>query len=213
MFSCKKLGLAIFVMLFSSQLFAQDAAIELTHLLQQFTTFQASFTQTVKDKTAKTLQQSQGKIFLARPNNFRWEVTSPNHQIIIAHDNRLWNFDADLAQVTIQKISKANQQTPIFLLSNGDIHLDENFVVKSLPAIAQLANSKNFILTPKNKDAMFASIKLFFVANNLQAMELNDPLGHTTKITFTQVKMGEKLAPSLFIFKSTPGTDVIDETK
>ena len=54
--------------------FAATASDTLTQRLQNIHTMQASFTQSVKDKSANSLQFSEGKMSLVRPGKFRWQT-------------------------------------------------------------------------------------------------------------------------------------------
>lgn len=186
---------------------------DLTKLLLNIHTMQANFTQTVKDKSAKSLQQSQGNMSLERPGKFRWEIKKPMSQLIIANGSRLWIYDADLEQVTIRSFHKAAGQTPALLLSDKNLTLSKDFNVTIAANPSQIAGSKVFLLTPKDKEDPFETIRLAFLNNNIHEMRLEDRLGHVTTIDFSNVKTGASLPESLFTFKPAANIDVIDETK
>jgi outer membrane lipoprotein carrier protein len=192
---------------------AGDAAADLTNLLLNIKTMQADFTQTVKDKSAKPLQQTRGHMALERPGKFRWEVTKPIAQLIIANGTRLWIYDADLEQVTIRSFHHATGQTPAFLLSDSTLTLSKDFTVQLQPSLSQVTNNPIYILTPKDQEDPFATIRLIFLNKKIQEMRLEDRLGHVTTIAFQNVQVGMPLAGTLFTFKPTANIDVIDETK
>ncbi|MES2217850.1 MAG: outer membrane lipoprotein chaperone LolA [Pseudomonadota bacterium] len=192
---------------------AADASDQLTNLLLNIKTMQADFTQTVKDKSAKALQQTHGHMALERPGKFRWEVTKPIAQLIIANGTRLWIYDADLEQVTIRSFQHAAGQTPALLLSDSTLTLNKDFDVQLQLNPMAIANYQIFILTPKNKDDPFATIKLSFLNKKIQEMRLEDRLGHVTTISFQDVQVGMPLPSTLFTFKPAANVDVIDETK
>jgi outer membrane lipoprotein carrier protein len=209
MLNFKKIALLIVIVIncFSfTSLHAENASDDLTKLLLDIHTMQAEFTQTVKDKSAKSLQQSQGKMSLSRPGKFRWEIQKPTSQLIIANGTRLWIYDADLEQVTIRAFHRAAGQTPALLLSDKSLTLSKDFIVKSVPNPSQIAGSQLFVLTAK-------SIRLAFLKKQIHEMRLEDRLGHVTTITFRDVKTGIALPDSLFTFKPSANVDVIDETQ
>ncbi len=209
-----KIILFISMQLFAVCVQAESVGDTLTHLLLNIHTMQANFSQTVKDQSLKkTLQSSQGVVSLQRPGKFRWDVKTPNPQLIIANDSRLWIYDPDLQQVTIRSFSKATGQTPAFLLSDANLSLAKDFNVEQKNAVSQIANQKIFVLTPKDKDNLFAQIKLTFLKNDIREMQLEDHLGHVTTIAFQHVKAGINLPASLFVFTPGDKVDVIDETK
>lgn len=214
MINIKKLFLTITALLFTTTLFAQTPSDELTNLLLNMKTMQANFTQKVQDKgTARSLQSAQGQVSIERPGKFRWEIVSPNNQITIVNGTKLWVYDADLQQVTVRTFDKAAKQTPALLLSDKNLTLSKDFNVQAEPVVSQIAGAKSFLLTPLDKDNMFASIKLSFIGKNISQMQLRDKLGHITTIAFKNVRLGMSLPNSLFTFKPTGHIDVIDETK
>src|SRR3989338_3432080 len=98
------------LMIFSAPIFSaqqKTAALELTQLLNGFSTFQAQFTQTTTDVNHQVLQQSSGTMMLMRPGRFRWETQNPTHQIVITDGKTLWIYDVDLKQATKQAIQNA----------------------------------------------------------------------------------------------------------
>jgi outer membrane lipoprotein carrier protein len=76
------------------------------------------------------------------------------------------------------------------------------------------SNSKNqraFILKPKDKEAVFESLRVSFNGSQLNSMQLKDSLGQKTDIFFSQVQVNGKIAASLFQFTPPKDVDVIDE--
>jgi outer membrane lipoprotein carrier protein len=208
------LTLATFIIIgFSNFIYAATPSDELTSLLLGMKTMQANFQQTVEDKSAHPLQSAQGKVSLERPGKFRWEIVKPNEQITIVNGSKLWIYDKDLQQVTINTFNKAAKQTPALLLSDESLTLSKDFTVQVVPTTSMIAGAKTFLLTPLDKDNMFASIRLSFLSSHITQMQLRDKLGHITNISFSNVKTGMSLPASLFTFKPTGNIDVIDATK
>jgi len=201
------------ILIFLAAIFFQinayaDSSAELTQLLLGIRTMQADFTQKITDKKAKPLQQTQGRMALERPGKFRWEVTKPIAQLIVANGTRLWIYDRDLEQVTIRAFKSATGQTPALLLSDNNLTLGKDFFVTQTGD----ASAPVFLLKPKDK-SNFESIKLSFSNNVIHEMELKDHLGHTTLIQFRDVALNAPLSERLFTFKPPSGIDIIDETK
>lgn len=185
-------------------------ASELTDLLNQMQSMRASFKQIIYDNGGKAIQQSSGTMALNRPGKFRWQVTEPMPQTIIANNGRLWVYDPDLQQVVIRSLQTEAGEAPALLLSNQNATFDTNYSISNLPAEQGL---KWFLLKPKQKDNMFSEVKLAFAGSQLKEMVLADQIGHITRMQFTKIEMNVNLPASLFIFKAPSGTDVIDETK
>ncbi len=192
---------------------AQSDSDTLSNLLLGITTMQADFTQAIQDKSAKSLQQARGHFALRRPGKFRWETTQPVAQLIIANGSRLWIYDPDLEQVTVRNFSSSAGQTPALLLSDKNLTLSKDFIVKQVANPSQIAGAQIFLLKPKDKDNLFTAIKLSFIQKQINEMQIEDHLGHLTTIRFQHVKSGIPLSSSLFTFTPPAKVDVIDETK
>jgi outer membrane lipoprotein carrier protein len=195
---------------FYSNADANSATTQLTELLSAIQTLQADFNQTISSPQSKqTIQQSFGHVMLQQPGKFRWEVKKPVAQLIVTNGKRLWIYDPDLEQVTTRSLAKEIGDTPAFLLSHSRVALQKNFHVQ---AIKNAASLQWFLLMPKNRNTLFAFIKIGFLKNHIREMDLQDRLGHNTVIEFYNVILNHVVDPSLFNFKFPRHVDVIDET-
>lgn len=201
----------LFVSLFFFSAAFASSSQDLGALLNTLHTMKADFTQTVYDNRGKVIQTSYGRMALQRPGKFRWEITKPMPQLIVANETRLWIYDRDLEQVTIRALHQAAGDSPAELLSHENATIDKDYAVAMLPN--KSANTKAFSLAPRSQDSMLESIQMIFLNGQLSEMRLQDHLGHTTKIQFQHTQMNTSLSSSLFVFNTPPHVDVIDETK
>jgi outer membrane lipoprotein carrier protein len=202
-----------FLLLFAFQLacYAETPTDTLNQRLKNIKSMQANFTQSVVDNHGKIIQKSRGKMALQRPGQFRWETISPNKQLIVANGTRLWIYDPDLEQVVIRALAKQAGETPALLLSDTHLSLDKDFIVKQVKGTESV--SSWFLLLPKDKSSVMASIRMGFKGDSISEMQLQDHLGHTTAIQFQNIKSNSPLSASLFNFTPPKHVDVIDETK
>jgi outer membrane lipoprotein carrier protein len=170
-----------------------SAPESLSKLLNQLKSVRANFQQSVSDTRGNVLQKTSGNLILQRPGQFRWEVTQPSKQLLVADGQRVWFYDVDLQQVTVKKQPKA-ENSPIALLSESPKNLTKNYVITFLMDV------QGFYLMPKDKNALFRSISLIFKANKLREMRLLDKLDQETVIDFDQVEINPKLRRGLFHF-------------
>jgi outer membrane lipoprotein carrier protein len=174
-------------------------------------TMQAQFNQTIYDNHNKPGKTAHGKMALARPGKFRWEVTAPMPQLIIANGQKLWIYDPDLQQVTIRHLASEAGEAPALLLTNVDDALNKDFVVEEIKKNGD--TTQWFSLKPKRADSLFARTEMGFLNGKITQMILQDHLGHTTKIQFQSVQTNINLPEKLFTFKAPANVDVIDETR
>lgn len=205
----KKL-LFITLILLSPMVKADSATNNLIQLLTNIHTIQANFTETIVDKSGHALQKSKGLMQLQRPGKFRWEIKSPNQQLIVTNGQKLWIYDPDLEQVTIRLLTKEAGEAPALLLSNTNVSLQKEFKVQE---IKDNNTTRWFLLTPTDKSSMFESIKLGFSNHQIQQMQLQDHMGHITQIQFNKMTTNLALSSVLFTFKPPKHTDVVDESR
>ena len=203
---------ALFLILnFATVAFAANDAVTLTDLLQGTKTLKANFTQQTVDGRGKKTQNAHGRMALERPGKFRWEITKPIPQLIIANNNTLWVYDPDLEQVTIRNMKFSAGEAPALLLSHDNASIEEGFKVTTLPS--KQVNMQLFLLSPKKSDNMFERIEIGFLNKELKQMRLRDHLGNSTSIQFSNNQNNIAMNASLFTFKAPSRVDVIDERK
>lgn len=183
------------------------AVQRLTELLNQAQTITARFSQLTLDGSGTQLQETAGQLVLKRPGLFRWHTDAPMEQLLVSNGEKVWLYDPDLLQVTIQALDQRLTHTPALLLSGDVSKIRENFDISHKEG----GNVVDFILKPKSKDTLFDSLRLSFRNNVLNDMQLIDSIGQRTNILFLNVKMNEPQDDAQFTFDVPAGADVIQE--
>lgn len=197
---------SLFLILFSGFVMAATPAEQLTSLLGNLQSMRAQFTQEVLNGKGKVLQKSNGQMALQRPGKFRWITQHPTQQQLIADGKKVWLYDLDLQQVTVQKQDTQSSQSPAMLLSGSVASLTRNFKITFIKD-----SENNFELQPVGKKAMFKNVQLFFTGNQLTKMRLTDSLGQTSLLTFSQIENNPALPENLFHFQVPKGVDVVQQ--
>jgi outer membrane lipoprotein carrier protein len=186
--------------------------VELKALLAPVSTLQGNFQQVIKSEEGRQLQTTAGKMWIKKPGQFRWEVVGKEPRLIIADGKKVWDYDKDLDQVTIQKLNQTKSAAPIFFLT-GDVNsLDTDFNIKKLPLTKGhcLKNSDScFELHPKSSEGSFQWIKIGFKAKILNEMKLLDQLGQVSIFSFKQMQLNSTISDSQFHFTPPKGVDVL----
>lgn len=143
----KKKCIVLLLTIVPGTVLAATPSQDLATLLTGYQSLQANFQQTTRSDKGKVMQQSRGKMSLQRPGQFRWQITSPNKQLIIANNKYLWVYDVDLEQATRQKINKANKSSPAWLLSGSVTEIQDRFIVSQIKGPG---GGQWFELKPKN---------------------------------------------------------------
>jgi outer membrane lipoprotein carrier protein len=202
-----KLLILLLGMIIFTELSAQQY---LNAFLHDFNTLQADFSQHLYAENGSLLEEAEGRMYILRPNHFRWEYHSPYKQLIIANGRQVWVYDEDLAQVTIREFNTALGRTPALLLSSDKLQVEQNFDITTLTSRSEYNRLQ---LIPKGDNPQFAKIILTLDQNNeLRALDISDNLAQTTTMHFREVRRNANLAPDLFNFIPPVGVDVVDES-
>lgn len=191
----------------SSAMAKETETAVLTHFLQNLTTLQAHFRQTLYNEQGQALENSSGDFYLQRPNRFRWYYQSPYEQLIVADGESVWIYDSDLEQVSKRNLAQALGNTPAFLISSQS-QVEQDFTISRLDSAEGIARLS---LQPKAKESQFSSIEVRLQQNQLTGLTLHDNLGQVTIIEFQDQVLNQPLAQDLFLFTPPDGADVIED--
>lgn len=206
----------LFSIFFSAAAFSvapSNVGEELKSLLDPINTLSGRFDQKVVNEQGKTVQSSSGEVFLKKPRQFRWEIQGDEPRLIVSNGKKIWDYDEDLSQVSIQKISKNSSQVPIFFLTGEATSLDKDFTIKTIACMTGSGTSVNsdkcFSLQPKEENGSFQWIKIGFKNKELKEMEFLDQLGQKTTLIFSQVELNPSISESKFQFNPPKGVDIV----
>lgn len=186
---------------------AADALDRLNEYLADTRTLRGQFTQTVTDRTGRKLQGSSGQMVFARPSLFRWTYEKPYAQVIVGDGKRVWFYDPDLEQVTVQRMNQAIGQSPAALLA-GSNDIEKHFRLKDGGTHDGL---EWLIATPKNGEGTFEHVRIGFRNSQIETLELKDNLGQTSRMTFSRLQHNPVIASDVFRFKPPKGVDIIGD--
>lgn len=200
---------AIVILLSTSQVtIAAEADVE--SALDSLVTFQATFTQTVKEAHAFNEEVSSGQVWVQRPGKFNWQYdTGPQPMTIIADGINLWIEQPNLSQVIVQSLAAIEQDLPITWLSSNQ-PIAERYNTRRLED--KLDGLQWYDLQNKRGGTQeVAFIELGLAGNLLQEVLVTGSDGKQTRVKFQQAQRNTALDASLFQYTPGPKTDVIGE--
>ena len=176
----------------------------------------SDFVKNIKSATGQFAQQSSGstqgqntqsgRFSFERPGKFVWNVTKPYEQKVISDGQKVYQYDPDLAQVTIRGVQDSVGASPASILF-GNSDLDDTFTVEVLPERDGMVWLR---ATPKVADQGMSYMDIAF-ANNLPAeLRIRDSFGQTTTIKLRDFKANANIPASEFSFTAPPGVDVVN---
>ncbi len=173
--------------------------------INRIATLEAVFTQSMTQEDGDSVQEANGTFQLSRPGKFRWNYESPFEQQIVSDGESLWLYDVELEQVTVKRLDETLANSPALLLG-GNVSIEDNFDVTYEGDVDNVAW---FGLAPIVKDSDFIFVRIGFRDAVPSTMILQDTLGQTTTINFTEFTENPELPESLFVFDPPENVDVI----
>ncbi len=207
----KSLLIAVVLLFFATSgiVFAEDKKLStgevyLEKFLAKTQTLEANFQQTLRTHKGEVLQQTEGKFYLNRPGKFRWNYKTPYEQVIVSDGERIWIYDVDLEQVTVQTQSAGLPSSPMALLQDS-AKLYQSFNVSPLDEHDGVYRLK---LESKTSESDFTEIIVGVDAKSLRFMQLHDQFEQVTDIVFSDIETNKDLAKEIFEFIPPEGVDV-----
>jgi outer membrane lipoprotein carrier protein len=170
---------------------------------------QGTFAQSVVSPSGRKPQNSSGSFALARPGKLRWAYEKPYALLLVADGTKLWTYDADLNQVTINPMDKALGASPAALLTGES--LDTHFELTEVGKVDGAEGLEVVDAVPRAADGAFARVRIGLANNLPRMMEVRDNFGQTTTLLFTRFQPNPLLAKDTFRFTPPKGADVVGE--
>ena len=199
---------AILTLFSGGVLAAESGSDRLNAFVEKVVTFQAKFKQTVVDDRGRIIDEASGLFILERPGKFRWDYQAPFPQYIVADGTRIWFYDVDLEQVTVQSQLEALADTPATLLS-GNTKPEDKYSLTDMPSDDGLSW---VMLFPKEADSNYQTVTLAFDDLGLNQMIMKDSFDQKTRIVFSQTVENKPLDKDVFVFTPPTGVDVVGDT-
>ncbi|MCY4045725.1 MAG: outer membrane lipoprotein chaperone LolA [Cellvibrionales bacterium] len=176
--------------------------------LEKLNIFETQFVQTTFNKDGKKIQEVKGIMKSKRPAKFYWQAFQPYPQVLVTDGKTIWQYDADLEQVTLKDYQSQLQQANLVKVFEAPQKLLENF---RLTGESHGKNSTNYYLTAKQAEVAVKSLVFTFAGDKLTDIEFTDALGQKTHMHFDRLTHKKTMADKVFTFTIPKSADVIDD--
>jgi outer membrane lipoprotein carrier protein len=187
---------------------SEDGLSELIRNLSRHQAYSARFDQTMQSADGRRVNKVTGRLVSARPDRLYWETRSPYEQKLATQGGRVWFYDVDLEQVTIQSLDQQMSTTPALLLSGNEAAIRKQF---RLVSVREHDGKKLWELQPRAKDSMLTALRVQMSGGVMDAMVIRDAMGQQTFMRFHDIELNPKVSSSQFNLKWPKGTDVITQ--
>lgn len=176
---------------------------EIWTLLASQSQASGTFLQELTDEEGELLERSSGRYAVLRPGFFRWEIESPDQQLIVVSGTQLWHYDIDLGAASRRDTGQSEEFTPLELLAGDSYELQGRFETEQLgPALVRL--------TPAFPQAGFASVDVGWENGAVVSMSVQDRSGQTIKLALTPDRDPPALSAADFEFVPPADVDVYE---
>lgn len=188
---------------------AAGQGLERLHTFYRETrSFQADFRQKVLGSRGEIQERSSGRVWIQRPDRFRWDYRQPYRQLIVADGTTVKFFDPEMEQVTVRSYAGGMGHTPSRVLA-GSGDLERHFRVEESARNGPLAW---VTLTPREpEEAGFQQARVGLAADpvRVERFEFSDAFGNQTEIRFEDIRLNPDMPDDRFQFEPPAGTDVL----
>lgn len=179
------------------------------------TDYRANFAQAQLNAAFGRTNRSSGEVLFKKPGKMRWNYAAPEPKVFVANGQTLWLYEPEDQQAFKQDLKSSQLPAALaFLMGKGKLSDEfEIAAAKDLPygepGDYQLA------LKPKQPQGKYKSI--FFIVDpvsfHIRQTVLIDAQGNVNDITFSDVRINQKLADSVFQWSPPAGVRVVDTGK
>ena len=179
----------------------------LTRFSANLNALQASFDQVVLNQEGVVETQGKGRVWLLRPNQFRWSYEGDFPEVIVADGRSVWMHDVVMEQVTVKPQSGMAQDSPLSVLMDIS-SLDQQFTVRELGKHDGLDLLE---LVSLSSESEFERVMLGLKEDLIALMVMEDAFGLRTELRFDEVLRNPDLSEEMFQFSPPEGADVVGE--
>lgn len=196
---------AVVLLCATSMVWANSASDQLRAFVNDVQAATGSFSQHTVDSNGTARAGQEGVFAFQRQGKFRWETQKPYEQLVLSDGKFVYQYDADLMQVTQRGVDEAVGASPAAILF-GSGRLDDAFALSEMP---DRDGMQWLQAVPKNADAGFAHVNIGFQNTQPVRIELLDSFGQTTHIELRQLQPQSAVDSSLFVLDVPEGVDVV----
>lgn len=153
-----------------------------------------TFEQQIISPEGEPLETSNGQFSLLRPDSMRWEIESPDRQLLIASGQQLTQIDWDLEMVIERRLADRDPSILDWLLAS-EKELEAAFVIEALEATV--------VLTPREPSLTLTRLEIARATPQIWEIAVTDSTAQVLKISLFE---DPDRAPSASDFVA-PATD------
>lgn len=150
------------------------AQLDILDMLASKEGMTGTFKQQIISPEGEPLETSSGQFALLRPDSMRWDIESPDRQLLIASGQQLTQIDWDLEVITERRLADRDPSILDWLLAS-EKELDAAFVIEALESAV--------ILTPREPSLTLTRLEIAHDTPLIWEIAVTDSTGQVLKIS------------------------------
>ena len=171
--------------------------------------FQATFSQRYTYAALGRVDEKSGVVQVKKPGLLRWEYAAPDKKLLVLDGKSFWQWSPEDNQVNVKRDVNGEQLSSAFTFLWGKGDLLHEFTARAIELPEGLPAGDAVELLPKKSGGNV--LKLIFsvdAAGRVLASVVTDAQGNENRLVFSDAKIDQKLADSLFQFTPPAGASV-----
>ena len=83
------------------------------------------------DQDGREIQESVARLIMEKPYKVSWEIVSPYQELMLTDGSRIWRYEHDLEQVSIDAFNNDISRTPVLLLNGEAAAIADSYHIAS----------------------------------------------------------------------------------
>lgn len=184
---------------------AAPAIEQFEQFVQTVPAARGTFEQFTVGPDGRTSRAQTGVFAFDRPGKFRWDIQTPQPQLVASDGRTLYQHDPDLQQLTVRALDQSIGSSPAAILF-GQGKLQDAFEVSELPDDDGMMWLR---AVPKRPDAGLTQLDIGMREGRPARLLLVDGFGQTTRIELLTLRAQSEFGANEFVIDPPPDTDVI----
>lgn len=192
---------------------AQETSAEaqaLENLLADINSFKARVTQMIVESDGGVLEESDILFMLKRPNGFYWETLAPFPELLVTNGDKLWNYQPDLLQVSIENWDPEQAELAAQLFNGQFAEIQQDYLITAQSAAD--GEDREFFLAPLDSGSIYERVSLYFKQGVIDSIHIDNGNGQKTLWQFHDKQLNLELTDEHFIFVPPDDIEVIDNS-
>lgn len=189
-----------------------EKAGRLQETYSRTTSFSADFSQVTSMKLSRRQRQGKGSLVIKKPGLMRWDYLEPDRQVLICDGKQMSMYFAEAEQMIVMSAQEYLQSDVTYNFFAGKGNILRDFAAGPPSDDFCCGQPPDLKLVPKKEHPQVDFIYLWLDERFLVSrMQISDHYGSVTDLSFTNIRLDQKVEANLFEFTPPPGTEIVKQ--